>query len=189
MSRRGRLIVISAPSGGGKTTIAREILKRHPELHFSVSATTRPKRDGEVEGKHYYYLTREEFRARVDRGEVIEWEEIFGNLYGTLKTEVDGRLSAGTSVLFDIDVNGALAIKKLYGGNAVLIFVSPPDLVTLRSRLSNRKTETQEALQRRLERVPHELEQGKKFDHTVVNDELAPATSEVDAIVTRALAS
>jgi len=183
----GRLIVISAPSGGGKTTIAGEILRRHPELIFSVSATTRPKREYEVDGIDYHFLTRDAFGKLVEGKELVEYEELFGQFYGTLRSEVDAGLSAGKSMLFDVDVKGALSIKKLYDRTAVLIFVKPPDTDSLVARLQNRRTEDPNALARRMERVPMEMEQARHFDHQVVNDVLERAVAEVDGIVRNAL--
>jgi guanylate kinase len=183
----GRLIVISAPSGGGKTTIAGEILRRHPELVFSVSATTRPRREHEVDGVDYHFLTREKFQELIGGNQLVEYEELFGQLYGTLRREVDAGLKAGNSILFDVDVKGALSIKKLYGETAVLIFVKPPDTDSLVARLRNRRTEDPKALARRLERVPMEMEQARFFDHQVVNDVLERAVENVDGIVRDAL--
>jgi len=182
-----RLIVISAPSGGGKTTIAGEILRRHPTLVFSVSATTRPKRDYEVNGVDYYFLSREDFQRLIDGRQLVEYEELFGQMYGTLRKEVDAGLNAGRSVLFDVDVKGALSIKKLYGETAVLIFVKPPDLQSLLTRLENRRTEDTAALKRRLERVPLEMAEADRFDFQVVNDLLEDAVNRVDDIVRDAL--
>ncbi|HLF14466.1 MAG TPA: guanylate kinase [Bacteroidota bacterium] len=182
-----RLIVISAPSGGGKTTIAGEILRRHPTLVFSVSATTRPKRDYEVNGVDYYFLSREDFQRLIDGRQLVEYEELFGQMYGTLRKEVDAGLNAGRSVLFDVDVKGALSIKKLYGETAVLIFVKPPDLQSLLTRLENRRTEDTAALKRRLERVPLEMAEADRFDFQVVNDRLEDAVNRVDDIVRDAL--
>src|SRR3972149_1277059 len=183
----GKLIVISAPSGGGKTTIAGEILKRHPALVFSVSATTRPKREYEVDGADYHFLGRSEFELLILGKQLVEYEEIFGQLYGTLRRKVDAGLNAGRSMLFDVDVKGALSIKKLYGHTAVLIFVKPPDTESLLTRLQGRRPEDREALVRRLERVPMEMEQARHFDHQVVNDVRAEAVAKGDAIVRNAL--
>jgi guanylate kinase len=184
---RPTLIVISAPSGCGKTTIAREILRRHPDMLFSVSATTRPKRDHEEHGKDYFFLSPADFKERVERGELAEWEEIYGNYYGTLKTEIDAALAGGRSMMFDIDVNGALSIKKLYPDDAVLIFIKPPSVEVLTERLRRRNTETPETIARRLERVPMELGRAPEFDVAVVNDDLATAVDAVDAVVTKAM--
>jgi len=182
-----KLIVISAPSGSGKTTIARAILSRHPELEFSVSATTRKKRPNEVHGTDYFFLSPEEFKAQIAAGLLVEWEEIYGNHYGTLKSEVDRVLAAVRPMLFDIDVKGALSIRKRYPAESVLIFVRPPSMEVLVNRLRGRKTEDPETLKRRLERAEMELETGKHFDATVVNDRLEDAIEEVDAIVCRKL--
>jgi len=179
---RGKLLVVSGPSGSGKTSIAQEILKRNPSLSFSVSATTRAMRTGERDGRDYYFLNREEFLRRVAAGEFVEWEQLYGNFYGTLKRETEKALRQGKRLLFDVDVKGALSIKRQFP-EAVLIFIAPPSLEILQQRLRNRHTEDEAALARRLERVPLELEQGKEFDHRVVNDDLGRAIAEVEAIV------
>lgn len=178
----GGLIVVSAPSGSGKTTIARAILSRFPEMEFSVSATTRPKRSSETDGKDYLFLGREEFERRIGAGEFVEWEEIYGEYYGTLKREVDRARAARHRLLFDVDVKGALSIQRCYP-QALLIFIRPPSLEILMQRLRDRKTEAPETLRRRMERVPLELELGSQFDHQVVNDVLDRAVQEVEEIV------
>jgi guanylate kinase len=179
---RGKLIVISAPSGAGKTTIAHEVLKRNPSLEFSVSATTRPRRPGETDGRDYFFLTREEFERRVRAGEFVEWEEIYGNLYGTLKSEIDRALASGGHLLFDIDVKGGLSIKRQFP-EALLIFIEPPSVEALWQRLQGRHTEDTATLARRMERVTMEMEAGRAFDRHCVNDELARAVEEVQALV------
>ncbi len=184
---RGKLIVVSAPSGAGKTTIVKAILAKYPSLLFSISATTRPIRSGETEGRDYFFLPREEFERRITAGQLVEWEEIYGNLYGTLKSEVDKALSAGKTMLFDIDVKGAISIKRHYPSDAVLIFVKPPSFEVLRSRLLNRKTEDEATIKRRLDRVPMELETGNQFDYQVVNNDLQRAVQEVEQIVAKQL--
>jgi guanylate kinase len=184
---RGKLIAVSAPSGSGKTTIVKAVLAAHPEMLFSVSATTRPMRNGEVNGKDYFFLSREEFEHRIKAGELVEWEEIYGDLYGTLKSEVERALATRKAMLFDIDVKGALSIKRRYPSDAVLIFVSPPSLEVLKSRLLNRRTEDEEALKRRLERASMELNAADQFDYRVVNDDLQTAVAEVNKIVTSAV--
>ncbi len=180
---RGKLIVISAPSGCGKTTITNAILERHPEFTFSVSATTRPKRHNEKHGKHYFFLTKEEFDQAIENNALVEWEKIYGNFYGTLKSVVDEALAQGKILMFDVDVNGGLSIKKQYPEDAVLIFIEPPGLEDLKKRLRRRNTEDDEQLNQRLERVPMELETGKLYDYSVVNDDLKKAIDEVDTIV------
>jgi guanylate kinase len=178
-----KLFVVSAPSGGGKTTIVRSILERHPDFEFSVSATTRKKREAEEPGKDYFFLSREEFEERIQNGALVEYERIYDNYYGTLKSEVDRALTARHSMVFDIDVRGGLSIKKMYGPIAVLIFIAPPSLQILEERLRNRKTEDEETFRKRMARVAMELEAGNSFDHTVVNDNLECAINAVDEII------
>jgi guanylate kinase len=178
----GRLIVISAPSGAGKTTIAREIMKQNPSVEFSVSATTRPRRPTEVDGKDYFFLTPGEFQRRVDAGKFVEHEDLFGNRYGTLKSEVDRALRHGRHLLFDVDVNGALAIKRQYP-ESLLIFIRPPSMDVLRERLRNRRTENEAVIARRLERAAMEIGKAREFDVQVVNDDLGRAIAEVQTFV------
>ncbi|HCV43375.1 MAG TPA: guanylate kinase [Bacteroidetes bacterium] len=184
----GKLIVISAPSGSGKTTIAKEIMKRNPSLGFSVSATTRAKRVGEVDAKDYFFLTKEEFKRRIEAGEFVEWEELYGDHYGTLKREVDRALRGGLHLLFDVDVKGGLSIKTHYP-EALMIFIRPPSFEVLKDRLLKRQTEDDVTLKRRLDRVPMELEMGNRFDHQVVNDELDRAIREVQSLVEQHLST
>lgn len=183
---RGKLVVVSAPSGAGKTTIARALLDYFPAMIFSVSATTRKKRAGETEGRDYVFLAREDFRRRVDAGEFVEWEEIYGDLYGTLRSEVDRARREGRHLLFDVDVKGGLSIKRAYP-DALLIFVRPPAVDVLMERLRGRKTEDDATVARRMERVPMEMEMGKQFDHTIVNDVLERAVAEARELVTHHL--
>ena len=185
----GKLIVIAAPSGCGKTTIAKAILALYPEMLFSVSATTRTMRAGEVHGKDYFFLSKEEFEERIRMKDLVEWEEIYGNYYGTLKSEIQRALEQGRVMLFDVDVKGALSIRNHFTADAVLIFIRPPSSEVLQKRLENRKTEDPETLKRRLDRVPMELAQGSKFDYQVVNDDLQKAINEVHAIVQKTLTS
>lgn len=182
-ARHGTLIVVSAPSGAGKSTIARAVLKAFPQILFSVSATTRPARHTEVNGREYFFLTKEEFQERVRGGDLVEWEQIYGNYYGTLKSEITRAIAAGRVMLFDIDVKGALSIKAQFGDQAVLIFIRPPSIEVLKERLVRRRTESPEVLARRMERVPMEMAQADQFDHQVTNDELDRAVKEVFAIV------
>ncbi|MBS4027270.1 MAG: guanylate kinase [Ignavibacteriales bacterium] len=184
---RSKLFVFSAPSGSGKTTIARAILQRHPEFVFSISATTRKKRPNEIDGKDYFFLSQESFKKKITENEFIENEEIYGDYYGSLKKQVDEALHHGQNMVFDIDVKGALAIKKTYPENAVLIFVVPPTVEILRERLQKRNTEEHEKLQRRLARVPMEMEKQKEFDHIVFNDDLQRAITETEFIIKKYL--
>ncbi len=180
---RGRLIVVSAPSGSGKTTIAKKIIEKFPFIKFSVSATTRPKRDGEVDGKDYFFVTREEFEKKIQNGELLEWEEIYGNYYGTLKSVVEDALKNGDVLLFDVDVNGAISIKRKFPDDSVLIFIKPPNMETLKERLRRRRTESEEQLKKRLERVPMELEKAIYFDYIFVNDKLEDTVKSVERAI------
>ena len=182
----GKILVISAPSGAGKTSIARKLLERYPDWRFSISATTREKRAHEVEGHDYYFLSADEFRNQIEAGELVEWEEIYGSMYGTLRREVERLFDEGTPVvLFDIDVKGALSIKEAFPDQSQLVFVAPPDVETLRDRLIARNTESEETLSRRLERVSMEMSMQGVFDLVVVNDDLERAVEElVDYICT-----
>jgi guanylate kinase len=179
---KGKLTVVSGPSGSGKTTIARKLMDLLPTLEFSVSATTRPKRPGEAEGRDYYFLTRDMFLQRVAHGEFVEWEELFGNLYGTLKAEIEEKLMAEKHLVFDVDVKGALSIKRCYPG-AFLVFVRPPSIGVLHQRLRDRHTEDEAALKLRFERVALELDMSNRFDCQVLNDSLEEAVGKVRELV------
>jgi len=181
--KRGKLIVISAPSGSGKTTIARAIMQKYPGMLFSVSATTRAPRNAEVEGRDYFFLSKDEFQRKVQKGDLVEWEEIYGDFYGTLKSEVDRALRSGAIMLFDVDVKGALSIKNHYPDDSILIFIKPPSFEALQQRLLNRQTEDDATIRRRLDRVPMELDKGNQFDWQVVNDNLQTAVTKVDQII------
>lgn len=180
---QGKLIVVSAPSGAGKTTIVKAILKKYPSMLFSISAATRARRETEVDGKDYYFLSRQEFERRIQAGELVEWEEIYGNLYGTLKQEVNKALSSGKVMLFDIDAKGGLSIKRTYPRDSVLIFIKPPSIDILETRLRGRKTEDDTTFKRRMDRVAMELGMASQFDFQVVNDDLQSAIAEVDKLV------
>jgi guanylate kinase len=188
-SFKPKLFVISAPSGSGKTTIVHELLKRHPEMLFSVSATTRAKREFETDGSDYFFLSKIQFEEYIHLGRLVEWEQIYGNYYGTLRSEIDKALRQGKSMLFDIDVKGALSIKQHYPKDSMLIFIKPPSMEVLTERLKKRKTENSDSMLRRLERVPMELEQAKEFDVSVVNDDLNKAVSAIDEIISHALSA
>jgi len=178
---RGRMLVLSGPSGCGKSTLCRELIK-DARVEFSVSATTRPKRAGEVDGRDYIFLTPEAFKSHVDAGDFIEWAEVFGNLYGTLRAPMEETLAAGRVYLLEIDVQGALQLKAL-NVPGTYVFIAPPDSDELRRRLVGRGTESAEAVERRLKKAEDEYRERVKYDHVVINDELERALDEVRAIV------
>lgn len=180
------LFVFAAPSGTGKTSIYREILNENPEIEFSVSATTRKKREGEVDGKDYFYLEKEDFERRVENGEFVEYEKIFDdNFYGTLKSYIDGKISEGKDVIFDLDVKGAISIKRIYKDKAVLIFIKPPNKEVIKQRLLKRGTESAEVIEKRLARFDFEMEKINEFNYVVVNDDLNKAIKEVQEIINK----
>ena len=176
---QGKLIIFSAPSGAGKTTIVKQLLEAGLPLSFSISATSRAKREGEVEGKDYYFLSVEEFKSKIANGDFLEWEEVYpGSFYGTLKSEVERIWHEGKHVIFDVDVIGGLNIKKSYPNIAHTFFVQPPTLETLKERLINRSTESEDNIQKRLSKADYELTFSAKFDTIIVNDNLEKAVNE-----------
>ncbi len=181
----GKCLIFSAPSGAGKTTIVKYLLSCELGLEFSVSATSRGKREHEVEGKDYYFLSPETFRAKVSADEFIEWEEVYTDtLYGTLKTEIERIWKLGKHVIFDVDVVGALNLKKVFGERALSIFIMPPSVDTLYERLNYRGTETPEIIQKRLAKAEQEMSKALEFDKVVLNDELEKAKNEALEVVT-----
>ncbi|HEY7236675.1 MAG TPA: guanylate kinase [Gemmatimonadaceae bacterium] len=175
-------IILSAPSGGGKTTIARELLRRRTDLGYSVSCTTRAPRVGEVDGRDYYFLSSAEFERRRDGGEFAESAQVHGNMYGTLRSEVERVLAAGKHVVMDIDVQGAQQIVRAFP-QSVTIFVLPPSAETLLERLRQRQTESKEQLARRLQSALQELQAVDLYQYVVVNDDLPKAVARVSAII------
>jgi guanylate kinase len=180
----GKLIIFAAPSGSGKTSIVKFLLARQLPLKFSISATTRPKRPNEKEGVDYFFLTKQQFQEKIDAGAFLEWEEVYsGAFYGTLKAEVDKQLEKGENVLFDVDVLGALNIKKIYATQALALFVKAPSVETLVERLKNRGTETDESIKRRVDKANYELSFESSFDITIINNDLDEAQSDAMQIV------
>ncbi len=181
---KGKVIILVAPSGGGKSTMAQRVLEAFDSVKFSVSATTRSPREGEKQGREYYFLTPEEFQERVDRGDFLEWEEFYNGIrYGTLRPDVERLRGEGYHVLLDIEVLGATNIKKIYRNQALAIFLKPPSLQVLRQRLADRGTETEKTLQARLERAEKELAYEDRFDVVIVNDELERAWEELRDVI------
>ncbi|MDB4583859.1 guanylate kinase [Draconibacterium sp.] len=185
---RGKLIIFSAPSGAGKTTLVKYLLQKRFNLEFSISATSREARHTETHGKDYYFLSGEEFSAKVENDEFLEWEEVYkGTNYGTLKSEVERIRNLGKNVIFDVDVVGGLNIKKYYGDEALAVFVKPPSVEELRNRLQGRSTETEEKIQMRIAKAEHELSFAPEFDVVITNDNLELAFEEAEKIISEFL--
>jgi len=183
-SATGFLVVLSAPSGGGKTTILQRLLASgDPALQYSVSATTRPPRPGEIPGQDYYFLQREEFHRRAAAGEFLEYAQVHGNFYGTPRANIEQGMAQGKIVLLDLDVQGGLNVKKQMGARAVLIFIRPPSLQALRERLETRNTDKPEDIAARLENARQELQQAQYYDHVVINVDLNSTVHEVREII------
>lgn len=185
MSKNGKLIIISAPSGTGKSTIIQRIIgDERLQLEFSVSATTRPPRAGETDGVNYYFMTPEQFRAEIDNDAFAEYQEVYaGRYYGTLKREIERINHNGKNVILDLDVLGGINVKKLYGDHALAIFIAPPSIAALRQRLTDRGTDSAQDIENRLAKAQFEIEQGIHFDHRVVNDVLDVAVEQVRALI------
>ena len=183
-SKLPKLFIVSAPSGAGKTTLVREMMKRFDNFEFSVSATTRKPRSYEEDGKHYYFLNVEEFKRKIRENAFVEYEEVYpGRFYGTLGTEVERILLKGNNPIFDVDVEGGLNLKHQFGERAVAIFIQPPSLEVLAERLRNRGTEKAEDLQKRIAKATHELSYAVRFDYVLVNDDLQEAITQFEEII------
>lgn len=180
----GKLVIFSAPSGSGKTTIVRELLKRFDCFEFSISATSRNPRGQEQNGVDYYFLSNEEFRARVERDEFVEWEEVYqGTCYGTLKSEMERIWAKGNIMLFDVDVMGGINLKRIFGDDACSVFIMPPSVEELERRLRGRGTDSEEVILKRIAKAEFELSKSSEFDHVVINDNLEVAVAEVVNII------
>ncbi len=179
-----KVIIFSAPSGSGKTTIVHHLLAKFPQLQFSISATTRPSRGKEAHGKDYHFLTIEEFHRKIENSEFIEWEEVYtGRYYGTLKAELNRIWNANGTVVFDVDVKGGVNIKKLLGNKALAIFVMPPSIEELRKRLEKRQTDSAEDIDARIKLAEKEMTYSKHFDKIIVNNKLEAAIAEAEQLV------
>jgi guanylate kinase len=180
----GKLVIFSAPSGSGKTTIVRYLLEKGLKLEFSISACNRPPRGKEEHGKDYYFLSTDDFKKRIDNNDFVEWEEVYdGRYYGTLKSEMQRIWEKGNHVLFDVDVMGGIALKKIFGDKAISVFVMPPSVEVLRQRLNKRGTDAPEEIERRLAKAKREMSFADQFDHIVVNDELFHAKVEAETLL------
>lgn len=186
MSERGKVFVITGPSGVGKGTLISKLLGAVPELELSISATTRDPREGEEDGRDYHFLTEEEFQGRVDADDFLEYATYAGNRYGTLRSAVDSRLDAGSSVVLEIEVQGASQVRQSMP-EAVQIFIAPPDPAVLRERLVGRATDSEDEIEKRLRRAEVELEARNDFQHVVVNDDVDEAAGKLEELVRRQL--
>ncbi len=176
----GKLIIVAGPSGSGKGTLENAILERFPDIQFSVSVTTRPRRKYEIEGEHYFFISKSDFLQRIQRDELVEWQEVYsknGHLYGTLRSYIESVLVEGKHLLLDLDIKGGLNVQQAYPENSVSIFIRPPSVEALEQRLIKRGTDNPEQIRIRLERMPEEMELGQQFDHQIVNSELNEAVN------------
>lgn len=185
----GKVVIFSAPSGSGKTTIVRRLLEQYTQFEFSISATSRAPRGQEQDGVDYYFLTPEAFAEKVKEDAFVEWEEVYaGTSYGTLKSEVERIWSKGNVILFDVDVMGGINLKRIFGDDACSIFIMPPSVEELRRRLVGRATDTMEVIEKRVAKASFEIEKAPQFDHTVINDDLEKAVEDTRTILNNFLA-
>ena len=184
--RTGKLIIVAGPSGAGKGTIENAVMSTFPEIEFSVSVTTRPKRDYEVEGKHYFFISKDDFLQKIKNDELVEWQEVYsknGHLYGTLKSYIENALLEGKVLLLDIDIKGGINVKQAYPDESVSIFIEPPSIDALEQRLIARGTDSEEQMLIRLERAAEELDLGQLFDYKIINETLDKAVQEFKSIL------
>ena len=180
---KGLLVVLSSPSGGGKTTVIKRVIDSHPDYNYSISMTTRSKRKGEVNGRDYWFVSEDEFNRAVSAGDLVEYENVHGRYYGTPLSKINEWLNQKKIVLLDLDVYGALRVKQKFNNKALLIFLKPPDEQSLVERLLNRSTETQQQIEKRLDRMPEEMKMAEKFDAIVINDNLDETVKQVKMLV------
>ena len=186
----GKLFIFSAPSGSGKTTIVQNLLKKDLNLEFSISATSRPRRENEVDGKDYYFLTADDFKVKIESNEFVEWEEVYENrFYGTLKAEVERIWLQGKHVIFDVDVIGGLNIKNKFPDRALSIFIMPPGIEELEKRLILRSTDSNEDIETRLDKANEELNYADRFDVIIINDKLEKAVKKAETIIKKFIKS
>jgi guanylate kinase len=183
IARRGLMLVLSSPSGAGKTTLSRKLLDADPMIDLSVSVTTRPQRSGEIDGRDYHFITRAEFDAMVGRGELLEWAEVFGHCYGTPRHPVEACLSEGRDMLFDIDWQGTQQLRERVARDVVSIFVLPPSITDLEKRLRSRAQDSDEVIHARMAKAADEMSHWAEYDYVVINQDLECAFSELNAIL------
>ncbi len=185
----GKVLIFSAPSGSGKTTIVNRLLSRYPELEFSISATSRAPRGTEQHGKEYYFLSQEEFEKAVSENRFVEWEEVYkGTCYGTLRSEVERIWEKGHVIVFDVDVMGGINLKHIFGDDACSIFIMPPSVEELRNRLVGRGTDSAEVIEKRVAKAEFEITKSPEFDHIVINDNLEEAVKEACSLLDKFIA-
>lgn len=187
--KRGKIVVIVAPSGTGKSTLIEKLQKEYPSLEWSVSYTTRPRRQGEINGRDYFFITEKEFVTRKDNDEFVEWAKVHSNYYGTLKSFIDEGLDLGKNLLFDLDVQGCDSFKEVYGKEANVIFITPPNIEALEERLNKRGTDRAEVIAERLNNAKKELKRSDDFDYKVLNDDFDKAYGHLSAVVKEILES
>lgn len=181
---KGKVIIFSAPSGAGKTTLTKYVLQSFPQLEFSVSATNRKQRPYEIHGKDYYFISTEEFKSLIQQNALIEWEEVYnGSFYGTLKKEVEEIWKKGHHVVFDVDVKGGIKLKKIFGHLALSVFIMPPSIDVLEKRLKKRGTETEEVIKKRVQKAFIEIDDYKHFDKLILNDQLEKSKTDIYQII------
>mgnify|MGYP000971980989 CR=1 FL=1 len=184
MNRKGKVVIFSAPSGAGKTTVVRHLLSQNFKLEFSVSATTRELRGKEKDTVDYYFFSVEEFKERINNNEFIEWEEVYKDrYYGTLKSEVERIWEKGNNVIFDVDVKGGINLKKIFGSDSISVFVMPPSIEELKKRLINRKTDSAEEIEKRISKASYEIGFSSQFDVVLINDDLNKTLKEAERII------
>ena len=183
IARRGLMLVLSSPSGAGKTTLTKLLRDEEPSLTLSISVTTRPRRPSEVHGVHYYFITPDEFKELRDRGDLLEWAEVHGNFYGSPRKEIDKALTAGNDILFDIDYQGAMQVRKTAPDDVVSIFILPPSIPELRRRLERRAEDSATVIQQRLKNAKNEIDRWRDYDYVLVNDDLQATFAKIRAIL------
>jgi len=183
IGRRGLMLVLSSPSGAGKTTLTKLLRDEEPSLTLSISVTTRPRRPSEVDGVHYFFKTADEFKEMRDRGDLLEWAEVHGNFYGSPRKEIDKALSGGNDILFDIDYQGAMQVRKTAPEDVVSIFILPPSIPELRRRLERRAEDSATVIQQRLKNAKNEIDRWRDYDYVLVNDDLQETFAKIRAIL------